>query len=182
MIKICDHSIDRYMLNTVGDYVLFQANCFHRGYFYITSNSIYYTAQLFATSSGKQTPRSFWNRQTAIVSTIRCKELTDLSTDIMNYWERKDKYMNDMFNPPKKYDSENIDRKSHRVIEKKNFERLHYLNLFVKQIEKLHENIDIKKVWIMAKSKHEKGFQKWHVDKVDNATTTIVINLCIATT
>jgi hypothetical protein len=101
MIKICDHSIDKYMLNTVGDYVLFQANCFHRGYFYITSNSIYYTAQLFATSSGKQTPRSFWNRQTAMVSTIRCKELTDLSTDIMNYWERKDKYMNDMFNPQK---------------------------------------------------------------------------------
>jgi hypothetical protein len=51
--KLCAHSTDQIMLNNVGDYVIFPSNCFHCGYFSIQSNSVYYTAQMFATPSEK---------------------------------------------------------------------------------------------------------------------------------
>ncbi len=49
--KLCAHPIDQIMLNDVGDYIMFPSNCFHRGYFSIQTDSIYYTAQMFATPS-----------------------------------------------------------------------------------------------------------------------------------
>ncbi len=179
MVKSCDHSIDRFMLNTLGDYVIFQANCFHRGYFYIQLSSIYYTAQMFATPTGNTSQRSLLTSRSAKVDTMNCKELRELSTDIRKHWKCEEKYMNVTFKPPKKFDGENIDPDFHRVIKRRDFEQLKYPYKFVSYFESNNTNFQIDKVWIMAKSKKESGFQKWHTDKLNGITTTIVVNLGI---
>ena len=179
MTKICHHHIDEFMLNTVGDYIIFQAHCFHRGYFNIQSNSIYYTAQMFATPTGNTSKTSLSPSQHAMIATMNCKELRELSRDIQNYWNCNEKYMHSNFDPPNKFDSKDIDPKYHRVIRKKDFEQLKFLLQFVLFFERLHTEYKIDKIWIMAKSIKERGFEKWHTDKLDSVTTMIVVNVGI---
>ncbi len=53
--KHCDHNVTTIKLDGVGDYLVFPSRFYHRGYYRITSNKTYYTAQLFckATESFK---------------------------------------------------------------------------------------------------------------------------------
>ena len=49
--KTCFHPTEMVSLNHVGQYVIFPARWWHRGYFHIRSNTTYYTAQLFCTAA-----------------------------------------------------------------------------------------------------------------------------------
>jgi hypothetical protein len=51
------------------------------------------------------------------------------------------------------------------------------LQQFVNPFERLHKHLQINKVWIMAISKQEKRFPRWHNDKLDGTITMIVVNL-----
>jgi hypothetical protein len=48
--KTCFHPTEMVSLNDVGQYMIFPARWWHRGYFNIRSNTTYYTAQLFCTA------------------------------------------------------------------------------------------------------------------------------------
>jgi hypothetical protein len=167
-----------FVLNTVGEYVIFSANCFHCGYFSIQSDSIYYTAQMFAMPSGRATQRSSLTSFMAAKATIVCNELTNLNKDILKNFD-DEKYQNEDFKPPKEFDNNYINPKYHRVIRREHFTRLKQLDNFVKYFESKHPQVQIETVSIMAKSKNNSGFQRWHQDKMKLITTTIVVNIGI---
>ena len=54
--KICFHETQKVSLNLVGQYVLFPARWWHRGYFNIRTDTTYYTAQLFCTPAHDMDP------------------------------------------------------------------------------------------------------------------------------
>jgi hypothetical protein len=164
------------MLNTVGEYVMFPANCFHCGYFSVRSDSIYYTAQMFATPSGRAVQRSSSTLFMAVKGTIVCNELTNLNKDILKNWDGE-KYQNEDFKPPKEFDNEYINPKYHRVIRREHFTQLKHLDNFIKYFESKTPHVQIETVWIMAKSKHNS--ERWHQDKMKLVTTTIVVNIGI---
>jgi hypothetical protein len=96
--KHCDHNVTMVKLDEVGDYLVFPSRFYHRGYYRITSNKTYYSAQLFckATESVKA-----WQNVTRKVnqdmipgrltrtkscsSTINCYSCVLLSLAIINF-------------------------------------------------------------------------------------------------
>ncbi len=51
--KTCDHLVNTVALNNIGVYVVFLSQSYHRGYYNIKSDNVFYTAQLFAMGSSK---------------------------------------------------------------------------------------------------------------------------------
>ena len=104
----------------------FHQNCFHCGYFSIQLNSVYYTAQMFATPSekpsGESVPTSCNSviMTTQVKGTMRCMKLTELSNDILENWN-KAKYQKKEFKPAKRFDGQEIDPSKHRHIYRKDF-------------------------------------------------------------
>ncbi len=156
---------------------MFPSNFFHRGYFSIQSNSVYYTAQMFALPSEKPsreavpTSRNAMIMRTQVKGTMGCVQLTELSDDILENWN-KAKYQKNEFKPAKHFDSQEIDPSKHRHIYQKDFHLLKQLNEFVVTVESLPNHIK-------AKSKHNNGFQRWHKDFQlgTKITTTIIVNI-----
>ena len=187
--KLCAHTIDHFMLNDVGDYVMFPSNCFHRGYFSIQKDSIYYTAQMFATPSENTSEETRTRSRNATImknlegkGTMQCVQLTELSKDILENWTNE-KYQRIDFKPPKKFDGQYIDSSQHRHVFRTQFSLLKQLDAFVRYVEDLHTHITVDSIWIMAKSKTNNGFQRWHKDFElgTKITTTIVINVGVQT-
>ena len=58
--KLCSHKTDNVPLNHVGQYVIFPSRWWHRGYYEIRSEKMYYTAQLFCVAA--QDPESWCNQ------------------------------------------------------------------------------------------------------------------------
>ena len=186
--KLCAHPIDQIMLNDVGDYVI-PSNCFHRGYFSIQTDSIYYTAQMFATPSENTSEEAIPTSHNAMImknkqgkGTMQCVQLTELSKNIQENWKNT-KYQRKEFKPAKKFDGQEIDPSQHRHIFRKHFYLLKQLDAFVETVEYLHSHITIDSIWIMAKSKTNNGFQRWHKDFQlgTKITTTMVINIGVQT-
>ena len=168
------------MLNNIGDYVMFPSSSFHHGYFSIKLNGIYYTAQIFAKPS-ELTSRASTSRKSLFMTseikgTMTCQQVTDFSNDVIQHWNTT--YKNKKYNPAKGFDGEQLNSDYHCHIRRKDFQSLNVLEEFVKYVESILYTIQIDSIWIMAKSKQNKGFQKWHQDKVGmNVTTTIVMNI-----
>jgi len=172
------------MLNNLGDYVIFPSSIFHRGYLSIHSNSIYYTAQMFAIPSGNIS-RSSTSARNSIMMTSQIKntmtfpELKMFSDDVLQNWNNPI-YTNKKFNPPKRFDGKKLNPSYHRHIKQKHFHILPILNHFIQKVETMLGFIQIDSIWIMAKCKENNGFQEWHQDKLGlNVTTTIVVNIGI---
>jgi hypothetical protein len=53
MEKKCDHTLSKVALDKVGEYVVFPSRWYHRGYYNIESDIVFYTAQLFTMGSSK---------------------------------------------------------------------------------------------------------------------------------
>jgi hypothetical protein len=139
---------------------------------------------MFATPSEKPSGESVPTSRNAVImttqvkGTMRCVKLTELSNDILENWN-KAKYQKKEFKPAKCFDGQEIDPSKHRHIYQKDFHLLKQLNEFVVTVESLHNHIKIDSVWIMAKSKYNNGFQRWHKDFQlgTKITTTIVVNI-----
>ncbi len=182
--KICNHIIRDVMLNDVGEYVVFPARWFHRGYFDIKSDNIYYTAQLFSTPSKK--PDAWQNitrkeNQNLKQGKIADSEnvLNNLTDDIKQQWD-KDKYSVKKFPPAKVFDGDKIDPEKNRHIPRDRLHELPELNNLVDYFERLFTNlIEVRSVWLIKKSKLNGRFQSWHRDFLlgTDVTTTIVVNV-----
>ncbi len=114
--------------------------------------------------------------------TMHCVQLTELSNDIQENWKNT-KYQRKEFKPAKKNwrsTNSSIPTSSHFS---KTFFLLKQLNAFVRTVESLHSHITIDSIWIMAKSKNNNGFQRWHKDFQlgTKITTTIIINIGVQT-
>lgn len=114
--------------------------------------------------------------------TMQCVQLTELSKDILENWTNE-KYQRIDFKPPKKFDGQYIDSSQHRHVFRTQFSLLKQLDAFVRYVEDLHTHITVDSIWIMAKSKTNNGFQRWHKDFElgTKITTTIVINVGVQT-
>ena len=110
--------------------------------------------------------------------TMQCVQLKDIQENWNN-----EKYQRIDFKPPKKFDGQYIDSSQHRHIFCTQFSLLKQLNAFVRYVEDLHRHITVNSIWIMAKSKTNNGFQRWHKDFElgTKITTTIVINVGVQT-
>jgi hypothetical protein len=83
--KLCSHKTDNVPLNHVGQYVIFPSRWWHRGYYEIRSEKMYYTAQLFCVAA--QDPESWCNQtrkqnRNMKIGRIPEMQMHDVSRDI----------------------------------------------------------------------------------------------------
>ncbi len=159
---------------------MFPSRFYHCGYYRITSNKTYYTAQLF----GKAT-ESFevWQNvtrkvnQDMIPGCIIKLRLTPLTQDIRDNWNTT--YSVNMFPPAKAFDREKIDATKNRHISSGMFLGIPLIAELVKYFEDKYTHLEVRSVWIIKKSRENNGFQHWHRDFYlgTEVTTTIVVNV-----
>jgi hypothetical protein len=181
-MKICQHEVENFALDTFGKYVMFPSRFFHRGYYKIMSNMTYYTAQLFCTlvrsnrESMQNVTRKFNTTiEAGRIGDLSLKELRELTEDIRNNWEST--YSVDKFSPAKEFGGEKIDAKKNRHIRRGMFEGK--IAKLVKYFEIKYTHLEVNSVWLIEKSKADDGFQGWHRDfhLGTDVTTTIVVNI-----
>ena len=177
--KICDHHVMEVELGIDGDYVVFPSRWYHRGYYNISSNMTYYTAQLFCKISDK--PEA-WQNVTRKVNHItvqgRVEEswLAQLTQDICHNWDTT--YSVNKFQPAKAFDGDKIDATKNRHILRAMFQGVPWIAELVKYFEEKYNHLEVRSVWMIEKSKENDGFQGWHRDFYlgTEVTTTIVVN------
>jgi hypothetical protein len=170
-------------LNFSGDFVIFPARTFHRGYYNSNVKKTFITAQLFAVfksqyhihNSRKQVNESlrYYEVQNVLPETFR-----GLSNDLLAYWDEH--YPSARFPPPENYKNAKIDIESNRVVPRHDFMNdMHYVQELVNVFEHYFEGLEVQLVWFIQKRRRGDGFQTWHQDLVANGTTaaTIVVNI-----
>jgi hypothetical protein len=178
--KHCDHNATTIKLDEVGDYLVFPSRFYHRGYYKITSNKTYYTAQLFckATESFKM-----WQNvtrkvnQDMIPGRIIELRLTTFTQDIRDNWDTT--YSVNVLPPEKAFDGEKIDATKNRHIPSGMFLGVPLIAELVKYFEDKYTHLKVCSVWIIKNSRENGGFQRWHRDFYlgTEVTTTIVLNI-----
>ncbi len=178
--KHCDHNVTTIKLDEIGDYLVFPSRFYHRGYYRITSNKTYYTAQLFckATESFKA-----WQNVTRKVNKnmipgcIIELRLTPLTQDICNNWDTT--YSVNVFPPAKAFDREKINATKNRHTPSGMFWRVPLIAEIVKYFEDKYTHLKVRSVWIIEKLRENDGLQHWHKDFYlgTEVTTTIVVNV-----
>jgi len=170
-------------LNCPGDFVLFPARAFHRGYYNSKVKKTFITAQLFAVFKSQYHTR---NSRKEMSESLRYYELqhvlpskfNGLSNDLLAYWDEH--YPSSKCPPPDNYKNAKIDIASNRVVRRPDFIReMHYVQELVNLFEHIFEGLEVQIVWFIKKSRRGDGFQRWHQDLVDNGQTaaTIVVNI-----
>ena len=177
--KTCFHPTKIVSLNEVGQYVIFPARWWHRGFFNISSNRTYYTAQLFCTAA--RDIESWPNRTRSEnkelkIDTLPFHYVCDVSEDVTNNWDTT--YSEQKYKPSKAFDGP-IDPASNRHLEKGSFRREQYMNTFVNVFETSYRHLRVNSVWLIKKSKENRGFQSWHRDFFlrTEIIATIVVNV-----
>ena len=168
-------------LNDQGDFVVFPATTYHRGYYSHKKNhNTFFTAQFFCLYKSsddvrlkKFSPKDDWY----LKCNLQSSSVIGLFNDLRCYW---DTYYHPMSHaPPKKYKLEDIDIARNRVVTRDQIlnGRDFLLNI-VLELEKIHPYLEVELVWFIRKSDDGHGFQDWHKDQVINGTTacTIVLN------
>ena len=180
--KICYHEVDQVSLNQLGQYVIFPSRWWHRGYYNITSEFEYYTAQLFCT--GAKDSES-WAGHTRAKNKemkqgrLHNQDVISVSQDIDDNWNTT--YAASKYPPSKAFDGEAIDRGANRHLTEDSFRRIPEMNALVEKFESQNRELRVNSVWIIKKNKDNKGFQKWHRDFYletgAGIITTIVVNV-----
>ena len=184
----CEHSNQvKVSLNQVGDYVAFPSLWYHRGFYHIQSEGmVIFQAQLFATpSSGilhdTRTVRSSIAMTSHRVGNFCIKRevtLEPLVHDLLRHWD--DKYSAEQFPPSSKFQDKLIDRSKNRHIRSNQIHLLPMIQQLCIAFEELIGGITVDSVWLLKKSKDDDGFQGWHQDMPHKITTTIVVNVGVA--
>jgi len=178
--KKCDHKVDKVALNELGQYVVFLSRWWHRGFYEISSEKEYYTAQLFCTAT--QDPDSWSNltrkqNSNFKIGRIPIDQMNDVSTDIRDNWNTT--YSESKFKPSKAFDGEEIDPGTNRHLQGDTFREIHQMDNLVKYFESRFGQFHVKSIWIIKKNRDNDGFQGWHRDfylKTD-IISTIVVNV-----
>ncbi len=84
-----------------------------------------------------------------------------------------------MIPPSKEFEGEKIDVTKNRHILRANFGSVQRIVELVQLFEDKYKHLAIHSVWLIEKSKENKGFQVWHRDfrLGHNVTSTIVVNV-----
>ena len=110
---------------------------------------------------------------------IRNVSLELLTADLFQHWD--DTYLAEKFPPCPKFQDEKIDKAKNRHIHNHQIHSLLKIMKFVDAFEEIVGGITVDCVWLLKKSKEDDGFQKWHQDMKFRISTTIVVNVGIAT-
>ena len=167
-------------LNDPGEYVIFPATTYHRGYYNGEIQKTFFTAQLFAeykSSDDILTSRIDHSQYYQLKRVLPCK-VTALFNDLRCYWDIH--YPASEYPPPNQYKLMDVDVSSNRVIDKACFCNTRpFLNDLISMFENLYPHLDFQSVWFIRKRDVGDGFQSWHKDLINNAKTaiTIVVNV-----
>jgi hypothetical protein len=134
--KQCDHTVTIIKLDEVGDYLVFPSRFYHLGYYTITSNKTYYTAQLFCKAT--ESCNAWQNvtrkvNQNVIPGCVIDLRLTHLTQDIRNNWDTT--YSVELFPPAKAFDGDKIDATKNRHIPRVKFMSVPLIAELVKYFE-----------------------------------------------
>ena len=178
--KICEHEVNAVILDMVGDFVVFPSRFYHRGYYWISSNMTYYTAQLFCKiSDNAEACQNVTRKVNQITIQGRVEEswLVQLTQDIRHNWDTT--YSVNKFQPAKAFDGDKIDATKNRHILRAMFQGVPWIAELVKYFEEKYNHLEVRSVWMIEKSKENDGFQDWHRDFYlgTEVTTTIVVNV-----
>jgi hypothetical protein len=178
--KKCDHPVNTVALDNFGEYVVFPSRWYHRGYYSIESDKVFYTAQLFAMGSSK--PEAWQNitrkvNANMIQGHVTESQLRDLTEDLHDNWDTT--YSVHLFPPTKEFGGEKIDVTKNRHILRANFGSVQRILELVHLFENKYKHLAIRSVWLIKKSKENDGFQVWHRDfwLGHKVTSTIVVNV-----
>ena len=179
----CHTNVVHAPLNIAGQYVLFPATTFHRGY-YNNQEKTFFTAQFFAVFKSPKSVRpssnNWKNNHFYQVQSISPKKLCALRQDLFVYWD--DHYPSSKYPPSEKYKNSKVDIDSNRFVHKTQFtddQQLHHVKALVDTFEEIYQELEIESVWFIKKTRDGDGFQRWHQDLVGNGTiaATIVLNI-----
>jgi hypothetical protein len=112
-----DHPVNKVALDNDGEYVVFLVRWYHRGYYNIKSDKVFYTAQLFAMGSSK--PEAWQNitgkvNRNMIQGHVAESKLKELTEDLHDNWDTT--YSVKLFPPSKEFEGEKIDVTKNRHI------------------------------------------------------------------
>ena len=175
--KKCCRKIKDVPLNNIGDYVLFPADTLHRGFF-MASDDVLVTAQLFCGYCNK-IGKSMRSETVSIpgITTGRIEVSPELSTSVCINWD--DDYPEEKFSPMKQFQLGEVDLKQNRYIKSIHLGECKPLDNLVEQFMLVFPFLNVESVWLIRKENEGDGFQGWHRDMANNATSayTIVVNL-----
>jgi hypothetical protein len=181
-IKICNHKEEQVSLNQLGQYAIFPSRWWHHGYYNITSEFEYYTAQLFCT--GAQDGESWaghtrTRNQSSREGRLTGEGIESFSRDIKDNWDTT--YSESLYRPSKAFDGDRIDRATNRHLQDNTFRNIPKMNALVETFERQNRELRVHSIWLIKKTKKNKGFQRWHRDFYletgAGIITTIVVNV-----
>jgi hypothetical protein len=171
-------------LDDAGDFVLFPATTYHRGFYSHKKNhNTFFTAQFFCVYKSMDSVRP---KRLSPNDHLYCKRnlganmsssVRGLFNDLRCYWDTY--YCRGSHAPPKKYKLEDIDIARNRVVTRDQIMNgRKFLLEIVVELERLYPYLEVELVWFIRKSDDGHGFQDWHKDQVinDTAAYTIVLN------
>ena len=105
--------------------------------------------------------------------------LEPLVNDLLHHWD--DTYSAERFPPSSKFQDIKIDKAKNRYILSHQIHLLPMIQQLCLAFEELVGGITVDAVWVMMKTTGDDGFQGWHQDLVHKISTTIVVNVGVAT-
>ena len=168
--KACKHPWVEQRLNRTGEYVLFDSNVYHRGYWNNLRNAVSVTAQLFCVPSTKQEVERGTRQSTKriakddfISGAISKEDIADLTSVLIdnNGWEEM-LGSKDYRPAPTQFQGTRIDSSTNRQINKSHFHNLPLIQQLVHIFEGKFKELSIEQVWLIRKCSTESGFQGWH--------------------
>jgi len=184
----CDHNQVKESLNRVGDYVVFPSLWYHRGFYSIQSEgTVIFQAQLFAIPSSGILDETRTVRRTIAMTSHKvgnfCIDrrvtLEPLVNDLLHHWD--DTYSAERFPPSSKFQDIKIDKAKNRHILSHHIHLLPMIQQLCLAFEEIVGGITVDSVWVMMKTNEDDGFQGWHQDLPHKISTTIVVNVGVAT-
>jgi hypothetical protein len=144
----------------------------------MASDDILVTAQLFCgyiNNTGKSMRADI--SSIAGIITGRIEVSPELSTSVCTHWV--DHYPEAKFSPTKQFQLGEVDLKQNRYIKRTHLGECEHLCNLVEQFKLAFPLLNVESVWLIRKENEGDGFQGWHRDMANNATSayTIVVNL-----
>ncbi len=154
--KHCQHHWKEVRLNRAGEYILFNSDCFHWGYFNDIKNSVSVTAQLFCGHSTKEDMERVTRTSSHkagegdFVSGRLNKDLiNNLTKVVVNEGLWKEYFPQCM----------SIEESSNRQIDGEDFDKVPLIRELVIRFESMYSYLSIHQVWLICKSELEPGLQ-----------------------
>jgi hypothetical protein len=177
--KLPHNDVIDVVLNNPGNYVIFPASTYHRGYYKHHSHNTFLTAQFFSNYKSRDGHHPIRMIKSDYYHSLHLDPalVVGLFNDLRHYWDTY--YFVNEYGPPEQYKLNHIDQASNRVVQRNQIENGRpFLRHIVSILEQQHPYLEVQTVWFIRKSNDGDGFQTWHKDLVNNGqiNLTIVLN------